>query len=189
MSKKPYILAFAASNSRQSINKRFAEHAGLVLQKELAPEVTLEMIDLNDYEMPIYSPDRENAGGIPQAARDFYAKIGGAEALIISFAEHNGAYTAAFKNIFDWVSRIDMKVYQGKPMLALATSPGPGGGQNVLQAAVGAAPFFGGDIKGSLSVGPYGEHFDAETGVLNEPGQAAALREALRALMAVKKPA
>lgn len=179
MSTRPTVLAFAASNSSHSINKRFAEHAATVLQEELAPEVEIETLDLKDYEMPIYSPDREKAIGIPPQAWAFFEKIGVADGLIISFAEYNGYYTAAFKNIFDWTSRIEMKVYQNKPMIVLATSPGGRGGQNVLKTVLDAAPHFGGDVKGSLSVGPHGEHFDAKTGRLSQPEQALALRETL----------
>ena len=48
--------------------------------------------------------------------------------LIISFAEHNSTYTTAFKNIFDWISRIkDRKHFGEKPVFVLATAPGPGG--------------------------------------------------------------
>mgnify|MGYP001803843157 CR=1 FL=1 len=85
--------------------------------------------------MPIYSIDREQASGIPQQAQDFFAKIGSADALLISYAEHNGFYTAAFKNIFDWCSRVDTKVFQDKPMVILSASLGPNGGAIVLKTA------------------------------------------------------
>lgn len=179
MSRRPIVLAFAASNNTQSINRKFVEHAAQVLQEEIAPEVEIETLDLNDYEMPIYSPDREKTVGIPKEAHAFLNKLGAADGLIISFAEYNGSYTSAFKNIFDWVSRIEMNIFQGKPMIVLATSPGRRGGQSVLGTVVSAAPFFGGDIKGSLSVGPYEEHFNATTGRLSQPESALALREAL----------
>jgi NAD(P)H-dependent FMN reductase len=60
------------------------------------------VLDLNDYEMPIYSIDRETEDGIPEEAQRFYDELGAVDAILISFAEHNGAYTAAYKNIFDW---------------------------------------------------------------------------------------
>jgi len=133
--------------------------------------------------MPIYSPERE-AVGIPRQAHKFFNKIGGADGLIVSFAEYNGSYSAAFKNVFDWASRIDMKVYQDKPMVMLSTSPGKGGGQNVLKTAVTAAPFFGGIVAGNMSVGPFGEKFDQETDRLVSNEDAMALREALTAFQA-----
>lgn len=179
MSRRPNVLAFAASNNTQSINRHFAEHAAKILQEELAPEVEIETLDLNDYEMPIYSPDRQKADGIPKKAHKFFNKLGAADGLIIFFAKYNGSYTAAFKNIFDWASRIEMKIFQGKPMIMLATPPGKRGGQGVLATAISAAPFFGGDVKGSLFVGPFKEHFDTTTGRMSQPDTAPALREAL----------
>jgi len=155
------ILAFAASNSRSSINKSLVTYAASLLE-----DAEVDLIDLNDYEMPIYSTDRENESGIPQLAHDFYNKISVADAVIISFAEHNGSYTAAYKNLFDWTSRIDMKVYQDKPALLLATSPGPGGASSVLAAAKGSAPYFGMDVKADLSVGKFYDEFDMEKGEL-----------------------
>ncbi len=104
------ILAFAATNSRDSINKALISYAARLLADE-----EVEIIDINEYEMPLYSVDREREIGIPEQARRFYEKIEDADALLISFAEHNGFYTAAYKNLFDWTSRLDRKVYQDKP--------------------------------------------------------------------------
>jgi len=155
------VLAFAASNSRSSINKSLVTYAANLLEN-----AEVDLIDINDYEMPIYSSDRENESGIPQLAHDFYNKITAADAVIISFAEHNGSYTAAYKNLFDWTSRIDMKVYQDKPTVLLATSPGPGGASSVLAAAKGSAPYFGMDVKADLSLGKFYDEFDLEKGEL-----------------------
>ena len=54
---------------------------------------------------------------------------------VISFAEHNGAYTTAFKNIFDLISRLDKPIWCGKPMFLLSTSTGVRGGKTVLALA------------------------------------------------------
>ena len=64
------ILAFGASSSRNSINKQLATYAASLFQ-----DATVEVLDLNDYEMPIYSIDKEKENGIPQLAIDFYNKI------------------------------------------------------------------------------------------------------------------
>ena len=178
------ILAFAASNSRQSINKQLVTHAATVLTSEVAPDATVDIIDLNDFEMPIYSADREAEGGIPDLARDFRAHIAKADALMISFAEHNGTYSAAFKNIFDWASRLEGKVWSDKPMLCLATSPGGRGGLSVLTQAESQAPRLGAILKASLSVPSFYETFDSATGTLTDPDLQAQLRDALAALIA-----
>jgi NAD(P)H-dependent FMN reductase len=155
------VLAFAASSSRSSINKSLVTYAS-----SLVENAQVDLIDLNDYEMPIFSSDRENESGIPQLAHDFYNKIKAADAVMISFAEHNASYTAAYKNLFDWTSRIDAKVYQGKPAVLLATSPGPGGAANVLAAAKGSAPYFGLEVKADLSISKFYDEFDMEKGLL-----------------------
>ncbi|WP_076417967.1 NAD(P)H-dependent oxidoreductase [Colwellia sp. UCD-KL20] len=155
------LLAFAASNSKNSINKKLATYAA-----NLVENAEVEIIDINDYEMPIFSEDREKDLGQPQQAKDFYQKIGEADAIIISYAEHNGTYTAAFKNLFDWTSRIEQKLYQNKPMVIMSTTPGPGGAKNVLNNALTSGPYFAANIVGALSVPSFYDNFDGETGKL-----------------------
>ena len=181
------LLAFAASNSSQSINRQLVDYAiGLLADGEIegVPAGALEIstLDLNDFEMPIYSIDRQEAGGIPQAAHDFYDTLGAADALLISFAEHNGSYTVAFKNVFDWASRIDMRVYHDKPIVMLSTSPGGGGGGFVLRTAGHLAGYFGNEVLASLAIPRFGENFDTEAGVLSNSELDAELREALATL-------
>ena len=133
------LLAFAASNSKKSINKQLVTYAA-----SLVDGAEVEVLDLNDYELPLFSVDREAELGHPELAKAFLSRIAASDALMISFAEHNGSYSAAWKNLFDWSSRIGPKVFQDKPMVLLSTSPGARGGASVLAAATGSAPFFGG---------------------------------------------
>ncbi|MEM7446829.1 MAG: NAD(P)H-dependent oxidoreductase [Myxococcota bacterium] len=163
------ILVFGASSSRESINRAFARHAAHRLQSEFLGDLEIDEMDLNDYEMPIYSIDRELEMGIPRPAQHFFEQVGGADGLVISYAEHNGFYSAAFKNIFDWASRIAMKVFQGTPKLALSTSIGSRGGANVLRATLESAPHFGAEIVASMSLPRFRDNFDVELGrVTNE---------------------
>ena len=111
------VLAFAASNNKQSINRLLATYAAYLIE----------------------------------------------DAIIVSFAEHNGTYTAAYKNLFDWTSRINKQVFQHKPVVFLSTSPGPGGAASVLATAVNSAPNFAADMKASISVPSFHENFDIET--------------------------
>ena len=138
--------------------------------------------------MPIYSIDRQNEGGIPQAAHDFYAKIGDADAVIISFAEHNGLYTAAYKNLFDWTSRINMRVYQDRPAVLFSTSIGQGGGGNVLNTAVMSGQFFGYDVTASLAIPVFQNSFDIRAGALTDPVLDTKFRDALTTLATLNGP-
>lgn len=176
------ILSFAASSSLKSINKALVRHAGERLRGEYLPAAQVELVDLNDFEMPIFSVDRERDSGVPSEAQQFFDKIGAADALLVSYAEHNGSYSAAFKNLFDWSSRISMKVFQGRPMVALSTSPGGRGGATVLQSALSSAPRFGTEVVASLSVPAFHDNFDADQGVLSNAELSADLGRALEAL-------
>ena len=157
------IIAFGASSSKQSINKQLATYTANQFQN-----ASVEILDLNDYEMPIFSVDKEKENGIHPLAHDFYAKIGSADFIVISFAEHNGNFSSAFKNILDWTSRINAKTFKEKPMLLLATSPGARGGSSVLEIDTKRFPFQGGIVKGSFSLPSFNDNFDAEKGITNE---------------------
>jgi len=163
------VIAFAASNSRNSINKQLVSYAANTFKSKFAPQAHIEILDLNDFETPLYSVDIESENGIPETAKSFYTRLGTADILLVSYAEHNGSYTAVWKNLFDWMSRIDRRVFQGKPMVVFSTSPGLGGAARVLASAVASAPTFGADIKGSLSIPSFNDNFDvAAKQLINE---------------------
>ena len=126
----------------------------------------MQILDLNDYELPLFSVDKEKELGQPELASDFLARIGESDALIICFAEHNGSYSAAYKNLFDCCSRYEVKVFQNKPLVLLSTSPGARGGASVLAMAESSAPFFAGDVKASMSIPSFHENFDLENNVM-----------------------
>lgn len=174
------VLAFAATNHKASINKQLVTHAANIVAQNTGAEV--EVLDLNDYELPLYSIERQTENGMHPLAQQFFDKIGAADAVLISFAEHNGSYAAVYKNLFDWASRIDMKVYQNKPTVLLATSPGPGGAGNVLAGAVSSAGFFAMDLKGSLSVPSFNDNFDTDQGVLVNEELSTKLKDILATL-------
>lgn len=148
------IVAFAGSNSKTSINKQLAAYAGSILN-----EADVTILDLNDYVMPLYSIDLENENGIPENVKKFLEEVQSSDAIILSLAEHNGAYSAAFKNVFDWMSRIDGKLWKEIPMLLMATSPGGRGGASVLEIAKGRFPYMGGNIVSSFSLPNFYDNF------------------------------
>jgi chromate reductase len=160
MTKK--IIAFGGSSSKNSINKKLATYTAHLFQ-----DSTIEVLDLNDFEMPVFSIDKEE-NGFPKEAQNFLNKIGDADLLVVSLAEHNGAYSAAFKNILDWASRINGKVFQEKKMLLMATSPGARGGESVLEIAKDRFPRHDANLVGTFSLPSFHENFDEIDGIINE---------------------
>ena len=174
-------LALVASNSRNSINRKLLECASRLLESIVETEI--ELVSVNDFDAPMYSIDTENESGIPEAAKELRKKIADADNMLIAYAEHNGSYVAAYKSLFDWMTRIEGKVFAEKPMVIMATSPGKGGASSVLKQAETSAPFFGANIKASFSLPSFNSMFDLETGEITDDTHKAALRGALMALI------
>ncbi|NOX98282.1 MAG: NAD(P)H-dependent oxidoreductase [Verrucomicrobia bacterium] len=154
------ILAFGASTSSSSINRQLANHTAEQISGSQVTD-----LDLRQFELPIYSSDEEEANGIPAAAQEFKNLITSHDGIVLSLAEHNGSYAAAFKNLYDWTSRIDAKVWADKAMLLLATSPRARGGATVLETAKATFPRMGADLKASFSLPSFYDNFSTDDGI------------------------
>ena len=152
------IIAFGASNSKQSINKQFARFAA----KQLV-NAEIIILDLNDFELPLYSVDLEKESGIPATAIRFLELIKNSDGIILSLAEYNGLHTSAFKNLWDWLSRIPMdrpmNIWGNKPMFLLSTSPTGRIENNVLKVSKELFPHFGANIIGDFYLPSFNYHF------------------------------
>ena len=155
------ILAFGASPSKHSINKKLATFVAGLFEN-----ANVTILDLNDFEMPIFSVDREFP--FPVQATKFAAHIDSADLIVVSLSENNGNHSAAFKNIYDWVSRIpNRKVWNGKKLLVLSTSPGGRGGSSSLEIGLKRFPFDGAEIVGSMSLPSFNQNFSETDGITN----------------------
>ncbi len=148
------VIAFAGSNSKSSINKELVTYAASKLNN-----IETVVLDLNDFEVPVYGIDLENEKGIPENAQKLNNMLTETNGIMLSLAEHNGSYAAVFKNIFDWMSRIDKEVFKKKPMLLMATSPGGRGGSGVLATAKSTFPHLGGNIVADFSLPSFYDNF------------------------------
>lgn len=148
------IIALGGSNSKESINMQLAHYtAGLV------SGVNVQNLDLNDFSMPMYGIDLENEKGMPKEANKLSELIRNADGIVLSLAEHNGSYAAVFKNAFDWISRIDAKVFETTPMLLLSTSPGARAGKSVMDTALDRFPRHGANIVENFSLPSFYDNF------------------------------
>ena len=166
------IIAFAGSNSSKSINKKLVKYASSLFEND-----EVEILDLRNYQAPLFSVDVEKEIGKSQEAVGFLEKLKSADLLLISLAENNGNYSTAFKNIFDWSSRIEKDVFQNKPVFSMVTSPGGRGGKGVLDIAQSNLPRYGANIKSVFSLPLFNENFDVENGKISNAEFDAQLKE------------
>lgn len=153
-------IAFGASYSSTSINRKFAGYVGRLISPN-----SIEVLDLNDFELPLFTVDIEKAIGHPEPIHRFIAKLQEADLLVISMGEHNGSYQAAFKNLMDWSSRVKPDFFSGKPILLLSTSPGGRGGLSAMNAALDRFPRHGGEIIDHFSLPKFNDNFSETEGV------------------------
>ncbi len=166
------ILAFAGSNSSTSINYQLVDY--------VASEVTghkVKVLKLISYGVPMYSEDEEKTNGFPGLTMGLKQEISEADALIISVSEHNGSWSAFFKNIIDWLSRLDRNFLEGKKMLVMSTSPGQRGGISALEYAKNVLPRFGAEIIDSFSFPSFYANFSQEKKEVTDETLLLGLRE------------
>jgi NAD(P)H-dependent FMN reductase len=96
----------------------------------------------------------------------------------ISLAEYNGLYTAAFKNLWDWLSRLESpQIWQNKPMLLLGMSPIKREASYVMTVSQDLFPLFGAKKIVSFHLPSFNHFF--KSGEIIEPTQKALFDDAL----------
>lgn len=130
----PSILIFAGSARRGAFSRQLAA-AATTLVSEAGGKPTL--IDLADFDTPLYNADIEDAKGIPQTVLDFRRLVATHHGIMIATPEYNGFVTPLLLNMLCWASRPSPgddfgAVFQGKPVALMAASPGRLGGVRVI---------------------------------------------------------
>lgn len=162
------IIAFAGSNSSNSINQQLVEWAA-----QQVGDAEVEVLNLRDFDAPIYSIDAEQAAGIPANMQRLFDKFTSADAFIVATPEHNGFMPAVMKNTIDWLSRMGRKVFNNKPTVFLSTSPGGRGGKTALGQLLAVMPHQGAQVIGGHSVGSFFDKF--ENGELKDDADRSAI--------------
>lgn len=157
------VLAFGASLSETSINQQLAEFAASILKGALVD--TIKLTDF--YPMAMYGTQKE----MPENAFKMFETMGKYDGFIISLSEHNGTYTAGFKNALDWLSTVGNQdgVFHKKPVFIMGTAPGPKGAQFVIEAGKNRFTWNGAsEITGTFSLPAFGENFNEVKGIVHE---------------------
>lgn len=150
------IIAISASNSATSINRQLLESVIVNIDD-------IEFVDLRDYEAPIFSFEHEKAGP-PSSMKELATKIREARGVIIATPEHNGSTPAFFKNILDWLSRVQSEgehiFRKDTPVFLLSTSPGARGGAGNIAHLAQIMPWWGANVVATYSLPSFQQNFD-----------------------------
>ena len=127
---KPKILAFAGSTRTDSFNKKLVKIAASGA-REAGADVTI--IDLRDFQMPLYDEDLERQDGLPSSTRKLKELMLAHQGLLISSPEYNSSISGVLKNTIDWTSRqsdgeIPLACFKDKVAGLMSASPGGLGG-------------------------------------------------------------
>lgn len=155
-----YLLGFAGSNSSTSINYALVKYtAGLIT------DIPIKLLDLAQCPFPMFSEDHEREQGYSDALRELLLDIQNADGLLISVNEHNGALSAYFKNLLDWLSRLDRKCMADKRVLLMATSGGKRGAIGALGQAEQLLARFGAIVTATFSLPLFHDYFKEGEGI------------------------
>lgn len=121
---KTKTLALLGSNSIHSINKQLLNS---ILRFDEAKDI--DNIAIQNIDLPIYSIDIEKNEGFPETLKELHQTISNYNSYLIVSNEHNRTVSAFFKNILDWISRIDFDTFKDKNILIITASTGRMGGK------------------------------------------------------------
>ena len=157
------ILAFAGSNSSTSINYQLVKYTASLIENH-----EIQLMNMSNYPFPMYSEDAEKKEGFSNSLIEFKNDIAKCDGILLAVNEHNSNPSAYFKNVLDWLSRLERKFMEGKRVLLMSTSPGKRGGIGSLGVVEALLPRFGAEIAATFSLPSFAQNFDVEQGISNE---------------------
>jgi NAD(P)H-dependent FMN reductase len=172
------ILAFAGSNSTTSINFKLVKYTvSLIVGHDV------QILNMANFPFPMYSEDYEKENGFSNSLIELKNDITHANAIVISVNEHNSNPSAYFKNLIDWLSRLEQSFISNKKVFLLSTSPGKRGGIGAQEVVNNMLTRFGAEITATFSLPSFYDNYDAEKGI-SEPELSKAYQKALDSFLA-----
>lgn len=117
----PTLLGISGSLRAEATNRKLIREAA-----RLFGDCTYVEADIR---MPLFDADEEAASGVHPAAETLADQINEADAVVISTPEYNKGPSGVLKNALDWVSRVDFKPWNGKPVAVMSAAAGRAGGE------------------------------------------------------------
>jgi NAD(P)H-dependent FMN reductase len=123
------LLVIPGSTRTGAFSKQLAKAAAM----SLPDGVEATVVDLREFEMPLYDGDLEERDGLPEGAVRLRDQVKAHDAVLFVSPEYNASIPAVLKNAIDWVSRPHaaepgVAAWAGKVAGLMASSPGALGG-------------------------------------------------------------
>ncbi|GGD40049.1 NADPH-dependent FMN reductase [Muriicola marianensis] len=157
------ILAFAGSNSSTSINFKLVKHTISLIEGH-----KIQLMDMAEFDLPMFSVDHEKEYGYTNSLAEFRDDIHQAEGLLLSVNEHNGNPSSFFKNLLDWLSRLELNFLDNTKIFLMSTSPGKRGASSSLSVTEKLLPRFGGEIVSTFSLPSFRHNFEIGKGITDQ---------------------
>ncbi len=167
------LLAFSGSARQSSWNQQLVEMAAHYARSQ---NIETTVINLGDFDLPIFDEDLERESGTPDAAARLKQLMFGHQGFLISSPEYNSSIAPLLKNAIDWASRkgpdeTPQQAFRGKVIGLMSASPGGLGG---LRGLVHVRSIFGNlgslVVPSQVAVGNATKTFSADGKDLTDEG-------------------
>ena len=179
----PKIALICASLRKESINKKLE----LALEKRLkADGAETVIIDLGDYNLPLYHGDLE----LPDSVKRLVVDLTACDGVIVVTPEYNGGLPPVLKNAIDWTSTFSTDHFTGPVWGLSSCTPGPMSGimcmrqLNYILMRVGTEV-----VPTQVGVGNAATAFDGEGHLVSEPSSSLAEKMIASLLLRIKQKA
>lgn len=156
------VVGLCGSLRADSINRMVLGLAGQVLPAGMELE-QLEWVCL-----PPFSADRL-ADAMPPSVITLSERIRRADAVLVVTPEYNFSIPGMFKNMLDWLSRVDAQPFAYKPVAMMSASTGPLGGARVQYELRRVFQFLNANVlnKPEVFIGNASSKFSPEGGCID----------------------
>ncbi|VTR57694.1 flavoprotein [Actinobacillus pleuropneumoniae] len=147
------IVMIAGSNRQGATSTLLLRYIGRLLQGH---HISAACIELNELELPLYSPDNEELSPNVQYVLDI---VKGADGLIFATPEYHGSISGVLKNALDYMN---VSHISGKPVLSVSSAGGPVGVSSLTHLQSIMRNLHGVNSPEWISIGAGSQGFDAE---------------------------
>ena len=178
------LFAFAGALRRDSHNKKLVRLAAAAAERAGA---TVDLADFREFDIPVYDGDVEAASGVPAGAQQLRARIGAADAFLISSPEYNASIPGTLKNAIDWLSRVNPSIFRGRFGMLCSASPSLVGGNRAAWALRVPLETLGATLHPDMFSLPQAHEAFDDAGNLKDAKLAARLEKIVQAFVATAR--